>query len=341
MGANLFWVNELFPKIREFQAKNQNNAKVFQHPTGNLIPLEHAKWNWADYEYAEWYVCNHTRMYFQYAEFWDPIGQETWTEKTIFNFECHLTRFANDKIRAFYKIDDRPGVSKAEFTNDAKGPAGKTELNETEKIQVVFKKSVAVKTQVISEYDDELKNLTNFAWFWHNGDRRADLYNNWNFTSSLDWDGNGEDSMWYNLNTTLLATTVYYKIGSDSIKVINVPLQPEKYILKDMNVTNRILGMPAGWENININKILYSATPDHDADLKSQKEMSYNGTNIVLNLNMNFVERQFILNFYTFADILSKLGGLRASIMTIIGQFSPFFVLFFLLSVTKIIKNKI
>lgn len=54
---------------------------------------------------------------------------------------------------------------------------------------------------------------------------------------------------------------------------------------------------------------------------------------------MNFVERQYILNFFTFGDIMAKLGGLKSSIMPILGEFGPFFVLFFLLSLVKIIKN--
>ena len=130
----------------DFQKKNINATNVFQHPKGQIVPIDHAKWDWADKEYAQWFICNHTKIFFQYAEFYDPVGRETYTEKTKFNFECKITGFANDKIRTFYKIDDRPGVAKAEFVNDAKGPAGKKSLNETEKITVVFKKSVAVTT---------------------------------------------------------------------------------------------------------------------------------------------------------------------------------------------------
>ena len=67
---------------------------------------------------------------------------------------------------------------------------------------VSFKKSVAVKTQIFSEYSDELKGLSNYIWLWHNLDRDLEKYNNWNFTKSGPWDGNGLNSMWYNLNTT-------------------------------------------------------------------------------------------------------------------------------------------
>ena len=62
-------------------------------------------------------------------------------------------------------------------------------------------------------YADELKGLRNYIYLFHNMERRQDHYNNWNFTESISWDGNGTDSMWYNLNTTLLANTETYIIG--------------------------------------------------------------------------------------------------------------------------------
>lgn len=163
----------------------------------------------------------------------DPIGSETYTESTKFKFECSLTGFANDKIRSFYKIDVGIGTLKGEFFNDAKTNVGKKFLNESEKITVPFKKSVAVRTQIYCTYADELKGLKNYIYMWHNGERRQEHYNNWNFTKSGPWDGDGTDSLWYNLNTTMLAQTVPYVIGKDTIKKIGIQLQPEKLVLKD------------------------------------------------------------------------------------------------------------
>ena len=56
--------------------------------------------------------------------------------------------------------------------------------------------------------------------------------------------------MWYNLNTTQLGTSVVYRIGSESIPAVNVPLQPEKIIYKDLNVSNIIFGIPYAWKDI-------------------------------------------------------------------------------------------
>ena len=38
---------------------------------------------------------------------------------------------------------------------------------------------------------------------------------------------------------------------------------------------------------------------------------------------------------------MAKLGGISASFMPILGQFTPFFVLYFLLEVTRVIKDTI
>ena len=40
-------------------------------------------------------------------------------------------------------------------------------------------------------------------------------------------------TMWYSKNTSLLATTVIYRVGIDSINKINLELESEKIIKKD------------------------------------------------------------------------------------------------------------
>lgn len=85
----------------------------------------------------------------------------------------------------------------------------------------------------------------------------------------------------------------------------------------------------------------YQTTPNLNKDYLVSPEPTFNGTDIVLSLNMKFVERQYILNYYTLGDLLSKVGGLRASIMPIIGYFSPLFVLYFLLELARVIKKSL
>jgi len=56
---------------------------------------------------------------------------------------------------------------------------------------------------------------------------------------------------------------------------------------------------------------------------------------------MNFVERRYILSYFTVFDIMSKIGGFRASVMPIVGEFAPLFILFFLVQLSKIIQQKL
>ncbi len=79
---------------------------------------------------------------------------------------------------------------------------------------VPFSKSISVKHQIFCEYDDELKGLTNYVWMGHNNNKNESEYNYWNFSSTYDWDSlDNPNNMWYNFNTSMLASTMKYKIG--------------------------------------------------------------------------------------------------------------------------------
>ena len=51
--------------------------------------------------------------------------------------------------------------------------------------------------------------------------------------------------------------------------------------------------------------------------------------------------RVFTYNYYTFSDILSRIGGLQGSIMPLLAQIAPLFVLYFLYKLSEIIKQKL
>ena len=119
--------------------------------------MKTSDWDNADYKYAEDYLCSHAKMFFQFSELNDDIGKETFTERTRFHFECSITKFANDKIRVFYRIPTAEGKAKVEFSNDARlSRSGKKSLTSAEKKQVPFKRSHRAKTQVYVEYDKSL-----------------------------------------------------------------------------------------------------------------------------------------------------------------------------------------
>ena len=206
------------------------------------------------------------------------------------------------------------------FSNDSPEGNGKQFLNSTEKIGVPFSKSISVKHQIFCEYDDELKGLTNYIWMWHNKNNDESAYNYWNFSKAWDWDNvKNPDNMWYHSNTSMLASSVRYKVGYESIEKINVAIEPVKNIHQDQIPVSSIFGFNIQWVDKVDKNILYIQSDDYNVDYLCPKTLKYNSTNIVFNLGMHFTESQYIHKFYTLSDVFATIGGLLSSISLVVS----------------------
>lgn len=65
------------------------------------------------------------------------------------------------------------------------------------------------------------------------------------------------------------------------------------------------------------------------------------GTQIISNIDFDFTERIYDIQYFGVMDILAHLGGLRASILPILGYFIPLLTLHFLYSLAGIIDKKL
>ena len=65
----------------------------------------------------------------------------------------------------------------------------------------------------------------------------------------------------------------------------------------------------------------------------------YNRSIVQSNIDFDFTERIYDVHYYSFLDILSQLGGLRASILPILQYFMPLLTLHFLWKLANIIDN--
>lgn len=65
------------------------------------------------------------------------------------------------------------------------------------------------------------------------------------------------------------------------------------------------------------------------------------GTEIISNIDFDFTERIYKVHFYGIMDMLSQIGGLRASLLPILGFFAPLFTAHFLYSLAGIIQDKV
>lgn len=64
-------------------------------------------------------------------------------------------------------------------------------------------------------------------------------------------------------------------------------------------------------------------------------------TSIVSNIDFEFTQRIYNIHYYTFLDMLSNIGGLRASLEPIFGLFLPVFTAYFMYSFAGVVERKI
>ena len=67
---------------------------------------------------------------------------------------------------------------------------------------------------------------------------------------------------------------------------------------------------------------------------------TFNRSTIQSNIDFDFTERIYDVHFYSFLDLFARLGGLRASILPIIGYFMPILSLHFLWVLSGIVDKK-
>ena len=102
--VSYFYVEEVFPRAQAFQNATLGNSSVFQHPGDRLLPLSFNDWDYHDYRYFEWYMCQHLEVKYIETMYWWPIGFPSWVEKKEITFECTVMNFANDLIRVQFFI---------------------------------------------------------------------------------------------------------------------------------------------------------------------------------------------------------------------------------------------
>ena len=88
--------------------------------------------------------------------------------------------------------------------------------------------------------------------------------------------------------------------------------------LKNLNVTKKILGYPATTEDIVKKRVIWQKTQTINDDHKTGIRNDFNRSTIQSNIDFDYTERVYDVHFYSVIDILSKLGGLRASILPIL-----------------------
>ena len=140
----------------------------------------------------------------------------------------------------------------------------------------------------------------------------------------------------------MLLYTVDYIIGKNEVQIATIRLLPSMFIETDRKVKNKALGITFEWEdriitnitfkkNLNIN--VQGKVPVHEGTY-------FNGSDVIIMIDHDFTERRYIIKYFGYADILSKIGGLSASIRPVLAAIAPLYIVLYLRTLAEIILDK-
>lgn len=110
--------------------------------------------------------------------------------------------------------------------------------------------------------------------------------------------------------------------------------------LKKKNITSRIIVFPLSADDVVQSRVLWYKTSVENDEHETGTRQAFKSAHIQSNIDFYFTERVFEIEFYEWGDILSKLGGLRSSILPIIYYFMPLLSMHFLWRLSGIIDLK-
>ena len=86
--------------------------------------------------------------------------------------------------------------------------------------------------------------------------------------------------------------------------------------------------------------MFYDKTTNTDEDMRVPLLTTYNSSNIYIPIETDFTERVYIYQYFGMQDIMQGVGALNAFIIPIIAMFTPYFIIYFLYSLSKILWYK-
>ena len=112
---------------------------------------------------------------------------------------------------------------------------------------------------------------------------------------------------------------------------------PETMVLKDREVTSSLFGFPISTSDIFFKRVIWQKTQVQNDDHKTGMRNEFNRSIIQSNIDFEFTKRIYNIYYFNWLDILSTIGGLRTSIITILGYMMPLVTLHFLIKLAGII----
>ena len=111
-------------------------------------------------------------------------------------------------------------------------------------------------------------------------------------------------------------------------------------VLKDREVASSLLSFPISTKDIIFKQIIWQKTLAQNDDHKTGMRYEFNRSIIQSNIDFEFTMRISNIYYFNWLDILSDIGGLRTSIITILSYMMPFVTLHFLIKLVGIINTQ-
>ena len=114
-------------------------------------------------------------------------------------------------------------------------------------------------------------------------------------------------------------------------------MAPEIRTMKDKKEKVKVLGLAVAYSDIINKAISFSKVLNVDADGRVPIASTYNSSTNTIGFQVDFTEREYIYQYFSYLDIIQQLGGINAFFMELINLLAPISILLFLIKLSKII----
>ena len=101
-----------------------------------------------------------------------------------------------------------------------------------------------------------------------------------------------------------------------------------------------ILGIGITYKDEVEERVFYDKVLRKDEDMRVPLRPIFNSSNIYIPIETDFTERIYIYQYYSYGDIMSSIGAMNAFILPVIAILTPYFIMYFLYSLSKMLKFK-
>ena len=102
-----------------------------------------------------------------------------------------------------------------------------------------------------------------------------------------------------------------------------------------------IFGLPVVANDIEVNQVLFSRALNMNFNSRVPvSDQPFNSSDVHIPFKLDFTQRKYFWSYFAFMDVVSAIGGVNAAITPLMKKFAPWFMVYVLYALAKIIKNK-